>query len=565
MANNTDINLNQLVDPNYADLIIENNSLSYYPNATQTTDINYRYSVINLPADQLSKCSIGHLPYSAFPKCYTLQSAKALEETGISQIQRNPNFSLYGEGTLIGIIDTGIDYQNPVFRHKDGSTRISSIWDQSINDDTAPPLGLPYGAVYNKELINVALNSVSPLSIVPSADTNGHGTTIAGVIGGSQDPSKGFSGVVPQAEFVVVKLKQAKQVTRDMFNISKDKECYQETDIMFGVKYVTQVAVQLRRPIAICIALGTSQGSHSGQEPLSSYLSYISPLAGIGVVVAAGNEGNARRHYFGEHRTGAPYSEFNLNVSPKDKLFSMEIWQTAPQKLAIEAISPTGERLPIIYPDITSCYQHNFIFEPTILWINNIIAESITGEQLIMIRFENVFHGVWKFRIYNLDNINSGFHVWLPSSPLISNETYLLNSTPDTTITSPGDATLPITIGSYNPENGAISSTSGRGYTSTGTIKPELVSPGVNINSPTLSSTFTGYTGTGVAAGIATGIVAMILQWGIVNNNLRALNTVEIKELLIRGATRHPDITYPNNIWGYGEINIYGFFDKLRE
>ena len=565
MANNTNINLNQLANPDYADLIIGNNTLDSYPNATQTTEINYKYSVINLPADQLNKCSIGHLPYSAFPKCYTIQSAKALEETGISQIQRNPNFSLYGEGTLIGIIDTGIDYQNPVFRHEDGRTRITSIWDQTINDDTPPPLGLPYGAVYSKELINVALNSASPLSIVPSTDTNGHGTTIAGVIAGSPDPSKGFSGVVPQAEFVVVKLKQAKQVTRDMFNISKDKECYQETDIMFGVKYVTQVAIQLRRPIAICIALGTNQGSHSGQEPLSSYLSYISPLSGIGVVVAAGNEANARRHYFGEHTIGTSYKEFDLNVSPKDKSFSMEIWQMSPQKLAFEAISPTGEHLPIIYPDITSCYRHKFIFEPTIMWINNIIAESITGEQLIMVRFENVFNGIWKFRLHNLDNINSGFHVWLPTSPLISNETYLLNSTPDTTITSPGDATLPITIGSYNPENGAISSTSGRGYTSTGTIKPELVSPGANINSPTLSGTFTGYTGTGVAAGIATGIVAMILQWGIVNKNLRVLNTIEIKELLIRGATRDPDITYPNNIWGYGEINIYGFFDNLRE
>ena len=54
MANNTDIHLNQLVDPNYADLIIENNSLESYSYATQTTEINYKYSVINLHANLLN-------------------------------------------------------------------------------------------------------------------------------------------------------------------------------------------------------------------------------------------------------------------------------------------------------------------------------------------------------------------------------------------------------------------------------------------------------------------------------------------------------------------------------
>lgn len=565
MANNTDIHLNQLVDPNYADLIIENNSLESYSYATQTTEINYKYSVINLHANLLNKCSIGNISYLSFPKCYTLQSAKALEETGVSRIQRNPNFNLYGEGTLIGIIDTGVDYENPAFRYKDGKTRIVSIWDQTINDNTSPPLGFPYGAEYNSDLINTALDSDTPLKRVPSTDTNGHGTAIAGIIGGTEDITNNFSGVVPNAEFVIVKLKQAKEITRYMFNISNDTECYQETDIMFGIKYVTAVAIQLRRPIAICIALGTNQGSHSGQEPLSSYLSYVSPLSGIGITIAAGNEGNTRRHYYGVNTMGGPYEEFELNVSEKDKMFPMEIWQRSPQRLAIDVISPTGEHLPTVYPDITSCYQHNFIFEPTNIWINNVITESTTGEQLIMVRFENAMSGIWKFRLYNLENSDSTFNVWLPSGPIISKDTYLLNSSPNTTITSPGDALLPITLGAYDPEKGSIYISSGRGYTSTGAIKPDLASPGFNIKGPTLTGTFTAYTGTGVAAGFAAGIVAMILQWGIVNNNLNDINSVEIKELLIRGATRDPDLTYPNNVWGYGEINIYGFFDKLRQ
>lgn len=569
MESPPNVYLNQLVDPDYADLIVENTELgnlpSSFPTVTQTTEINFRYSVINFPASELDKCCLGQLPYDVFPKIYTLQSAKALEETGVSQIQINPNFRLFGEGTLVGIIDTGIDYENPLFKSVDGRTRIASIWDQTIYDGASPPLTFRYGAEYSRDQINKALASDTPLSIVPSTDTNGHGTLIAGVAGGSQDTANTFSGVVPQTEFVIVKLKEAKKSTRGFFNVSDSALCYQESDIMFGIKYVVDIATKLRRPISICIAVGSSLGSHSGNDPLSIYISYLNSLTGVAITVAAGNEANSQRHFRGETKPDTPEQEFELNVSTKDKLFPMEIWQLSPQRLTIQVTSPTGERLPVIYPDITSCYRHNFIFEPTILYINNILTESATGQQLIILRFENAMNGVWRIKINSLDGVATTFNAWLPSGNIISNETYLLNSSPDFTITAPGNATEPLTVGAFDPVNNSIAITSGRGYTTTDIIKPELASPGVDIKGPTLNRTFSDFSGTGVAAAFAAGIMAMTLEWAVVENNLINSNGVELKELLIRGAKRDPGIQYPNNEWGYGAINIFGFFDKLRE
>lgn len=559
------ISINKLSDENYADLIIENVNLEYFPYPTQITEISYKYSVVNIPAYLLDKCGIGNYRYSIFPKCYTLQSINALEDTGVSMIQSNPNLNLNGNGTLVGIIDTGIDYQNDSFRYTDGSTRIISIWDQTINDDnTASPLGLFYGAEYKRDDINKALRSDNPLDIVPSVDVNGHGTALAGIIGGSPNTQNDFQGVVTQTEFIIVKLKKAKEITLNMFNIQSDKECYQETDLLFALKYVSEYAIVLKKPIAICIAVGTNQGSHTGLDILSSYISQLSRITGFGVCIAAGNEADARRHYNGICYANNMYTDFNLVVSPKDKMFFMELWQIASQRLAIEVISPTGESTQVINPSMNNCYQHNFIFENTTIWINNFATESTTGSQLILVRFENPMEGIWNFRLYNIDNNDTSFNVWLPTGNIISPDTFFLNPTAEMTITSPGNSNYAMTFGAYNPENGAIYISSGRGYTNLNIIKPDMVSPGINILAPTLNNQFELFTGTSVAAAFATGIVAMILEWAVVKDNWSEINGVEIRNMLIRGAIKDNNIIYPNNIWGYGKINIYGLFEKLR-
>ena len=54
---------------------------------------------------------------------------------------------LYGNGVLVGMIDTGIDYEHPAFRYEDGSSKIYSLWDQTIEGDPEDTF-LVYGTEY---------------------------------------------------------------------------------------------------------------------------------------------------------------------------------------------------------------------------------------------------------------------------------------------------------------------------------------------------------------------------------------------------------------------------------
>ena len=134
-----------------------------------------------------------------------------------------------GEGVLVGIIDTGINYLDPIFRNLDGSTRIQRIWDQEEQSGTAPR-GIGYGSEYTKEQINQAILSENPKETVPSFDTDGHGTFVASVACGGANPENLFIGAAPEAEMVIVKLKEAKEYLREYYFVDRDARCYQEND-----------------------------------------------------------------------------------------------------------------------------------------------------------------------------------------------------------------------------------------------------------------------------------------------------------------------------------------------
>ncbi|RDY31549.1 peptidase S8 [Lachnotalea glycerini] len=543
-------------------MIIDNESLPLFDDASFTY-ITFVNSVVHLPKSSINKCSLGKYPFSIFPTLYTLESTISLEKSGIQQIQLNPNFNLYGHGVLIGIVDTGIDYQHEAFLGRDGTTKIVSIWDQTINNGASPPEGFPFGTEYKKEQIDAALKSPDPLSIVPSKDEIGHGTMLAGIIAGTPKVSADFSGVVPDAEIVVTKLKPAKLINKQILSVAADKLCYEESDIIFGINYLMSVAKSLNRPLAICIAMGTNQSGHDGYGTFSRFLNYATRLSNTSVSISAGNEGNTKRHYFGTTKTTNEVTEFEVNVGKDDKEFFIDLWQEVPYRVTIDIRSPTGEYIAPIYPSLNECIELNFIFEPTKLWVNNLIFDVESGDQLIFLRFENAQEGVWKFGIRNIENISSNFHVWLPSGDLITNETYFLNSNPDTTITSPANAPDPTAVTAYDPVTEGIAIFSSRGYTRVGLVKPDMAAPGVNLTCPTLNNSYGSVSGTGAAAAHTTGIMAMVFEWAIVEDNFTPINGFIIKELLIRGAKRYPNQTYPNNVWGYGKIDVYGLFKML--
>ncbi|WP_349673513.1 S8 family peptidase [Lacrimispora sp.] len=556
--------MQKILDENYYDIIISNVMRSTYDTGDNITYMNLRHSLAHIPIPTIppDPCDLGNYPYNAFPSVLTLSSTVSLEKSGIGTVQRNPYLALFGRGVIVAVIDTGIDYQHQAFLFNDGTTRILSLWDQTIQTGT-PPAGYTYGSEYTREYINVALRSENPLSIVPSEDTNGHGTAIASVLAGKPNAAQSFSGVVPEADLVIVKLKPAKNTLKRIFFVPENVECYQESDLIIGLSYVTELAKRLNRPVAVCIAMGTNQSSHDGRGATSYITNFLAEQPQTGIIISAGNEGNKRRHYFNNTVADPFINEFEMRVGENDKLFSLEIWPFAPARLSVEITVPNRETTGQVFPTLGECRRFSFVLNESVIYVNNYIFEEETGDQLILIRFQNPIPGIWTIKLQNLEKEAFSFHSWLPAGNLISENTFFLNSNPDTTITAPGTSTHPLTVTAYNGENDSILPESGRGYTRTGYIKPDLAAPGYQLTCAVPGNQYGTITGCGCAAAQAAGIEAMVFEWAVPRGNYTTITGNDVNRLLIRGARRNPSNTYPNNVWGYGQIDINTLFERL--
>lgn len=526
-------------------------------------EINNVYDVVYVSREGLRPLSVADYSYASIPKCFALMDESALEASGILRIHNYPTLTLKGQGILIGFVDTGIDYQNPVFQNPDGSSRIAAIWDQTERSGT-PPEGFLYGSEYRKEVIDDALVSQRPERIVPSKDTNGHGTFIASVAAGNEMPQMDFSGAAPYAQIAMVKLKEAKENLREFYFVPEDATVYQENDIMAGVAYLDRLAMEMNLPLVLCISVGSNAGSHgSGSNPLMSLLDSIALRRPRGVVVAAGNEGNQRHHFAGELLEGQEYQSVEVSVGDGVRGFILEMWASAPQLFVVEIISPTGERIPKEFI-LSGGNEYTFLLENTTVSVDYRITRVAGGDQLIFMRFTRPVQGIWNIRVYRQSVYAEQYHMWLPMREMMTGEVYFLRSNPDITITAPGNANNVMTVTAYDVRDNSIFVDGSRGYTVTGRVKPDFAAPGVNVTGAGTRNQFITQSGTSIAAAITSGAVALMLEWAVVRGNYTLISNIDMKNTIIRGAQRDPGRTYPNREWGYGRLNLYDAFENFR-
>lgn len=521
--------------------------------------INNRFSVAYVPQQGKEVFESGNYPYNAVPRCFGLMDTAVLEDTGTAQVRRS-NLDLYGNGVMVGIIDTGIDYQNPVFQYADQTTKIETIWDQTIEDETRP-FSLGYGTEYSKEEIEEAIRSEDPSQIVPSVDSSGHGTFLAGMIAGSEESQDGFSGIAPNVRLSIVKLRQAKPHLKEYYCMDPSYEAYSETDIMLGVYYITQVAERLQMPVILYLGLGTSQGSHLGTGPLDQYLAGMAPLKGVGVVASAGNEGQARHHYSGEAGNGSVKVEVKTGSSEYG--FTMELWGMAPNGYYVDIESPSGQRTGRIAGGRRGRRKVNFLLERTNLSVDYFTVDSSAGAPGIIMRFLHPAEGVWNIYVSDDKMGSREFDLWLPVANFLSEDTFFLESSPYNTLVSPGNTELLMCASNYNQNNGSIYIDSSRGFPRN-TVKPDFSAPGVEVYGPLPRNRFGRKTGSSVSGAVTAGIAALIMEWGYVKGNDLDVNTTRIKNYLIRGARREDGRIYPSREWGYGIVDLYETFLRIR-
>lgn len=527
------------------------------------TRIDDKYGLVYVRSDEVPSMNAATFGYSLIPKLYGLMqdfNQIPLIESNITRVQQPP-LSLTGSGVIIAFIDTGISWEKEEFLDVGGNSRILNIWDQTIQTGT-PPEGFLYGTEYTREEINRALRGEITLETM---DEIGHGSAMASVAAGSSlGNGLEFLGAAPGADIVMIKLKQAKQYLRDYYLIPNNVPAYAEGDIMNAVNYCNRLALLYRRPIVICIGLGTSYGNHTGDLPLPTYLDKIASFRNRSVVVCAGNEGQSAHHYFGqierpEGVSGEVYDDVEISVGPGEKGFILELWGTLPNVYWITLRSPSGEVRQGFRPGFGQSQTYRFIYERTVVTLDTILVEPGSGEELFLMRFENPVEGIWTIRVTLVDDAREGsFHMWLPISQFLSSQTVFLEPNPYTTITNPGYAGLALTVGGYDTGNNGLYINTGRGFAKNFEIKPDIVAPAVGIS----TSEGTG-SGTSYSAALAAGAAAQFFEWSVTEGNQPLILNRELKNYFIRGARRDMSLNYPNREWGYGILDIQGVFDVL--
>ncbi len=567
--NNIQNNIDDFVNsPNTTDFVVRANE--YYINEIQNypfvrvTQLLADYYILgyvdNSDIERLADV-LGTNFYSSLPYVVGLLDRSALESSGIIQVQEQAFLELTGRGVLIGIVDTGIDYTNPIFRYEDGTSRIAAIYDQTISGN--PPRNFLIGTEYTNQQINKALQNTSPYDTVPSRDEVGHGTFLASLAAGRE--SGGFRGAAPDSELIVVKLKEASNFIRNNYLVPEDnRNVYESTSVMLGIEYILQKARELNKPVAICLGIGTNLGSHDGTTLFEQYISTVSNITGVCICAAAGNESQERHHARVNLSERGSTVDININNENQQSGIYLSILNSAADRVSVSIRSPTGEIIARTPARAGTTYTSRLVLERAKVTVQYFFPLSANSGQATIIKIENATPGLWTVTLYGDIILDGTVDAYLPISSIGYEGIEFLEPDPNYTVTVPGTSTAVITCGAYNDEDNSLYINTSWGPTRLPANSPDFVAPGVRVTGvfPTGEGIMSG---TSVATAITTGACALMLQWGIVEGNAIALDTFQIKGYLIRGCERDDNRSYPNFQWGYGKLDLYNTFNLIRD
>ena len=232
-------------------------------------------------------------------------------------------------------------------------------------------------------------------------------------------------------------------------------------------------------------------------------------------------------------------------------------------RMSVSVKSPAGEIVPRAVARSGVLTETRLVLEKSTVRTIYYFPVTALGFEMIKIGIINPTPGIWTVTLHGDIVTDGSFNAWLHITGLLTPGIEFLIPDPYTTIVAPATSSGCITCGAYNDKDNSLYINSSWGWTRNLFIKPDLVAPGVDVTGiyPMGSGTMTG---TSVAAAITAGACALMLQWGIVEQNDISLNTYRIKSDLIRGCRRDLNIEYPSRQWGYGKLDLLNTFQQLR-
>ena len=476
---------------------------------------------------------------------------------------------LTGKGVLVAVIDSGISYYNRDFRNADGTTRIRYLWDQVLGQEFD-------AAQINEALVTGSRQAAEQL--VPSIDTSGHGTAVAGIAAGNGgEGGPAYAGAARESELIIVRLGSPRA---DSFP--------RTTELMRALTYVVNKAVELAMPVAVNLSFGNTYGAHNGTSLLERFIDNVSEIGRNVICVGSGNEGASGGHVGGSLRqqeTGNSIStnlvnsidtdvtdrgrRVEMTVGAYERGLNVQLWKEYADRYLVTVTSPAGERFQA---DTDRPGKQTYRLQQTqILFYNGEPAPYMTAQDLYFdfLPAEGsryLDQGVWTFTLQPLRIITGNYTFYLPSETVRSAATRFVRTTPDVTLTIPSTSVKVVTVGAYDPVYESYADFSGRGYlyqdqvngrTSDAFVKPDLVAPGVGVLAPDRYGGYAPVTGTSFAAPFVTGAAAVLMQWGIVMGNDPYLYGEKVKAYLRKGAKPIRGVAeYPDERVGYGALCV---------
>ena len=502
-----------------------------------------------------------------------------------------------GQGVIMGLMDVGFDLTHPTFYNNAtlSEYRIKAFWDQlaPIDDNDHLPVGSEW----------TTTEDILSRQCATDGHELNHGTHTTGIAVGSGYNSP-YRGVAWESDICLV----ANAVTEDTIFIDEaNYYLYTTATDALGFKYLFDYADSQHKPCVVSFSEGYTPLLDNDDRLFNLFLSRLVGPGHI-LVTSAGNENQSLTYFrkpLGVERIGSFTRVFHPTVSyrllsdgnPVVRLIAYQGKDVVDKELRLPMDSEKWKDdllIDTLFINEDTCavsisrYQTTFIEGKTVYQITLTANRSLNRLEHIAMVIEGTDceAEVFGSSINSFGNYDTDVR-WNAAEKSHN-------------ILSPGCFDAVITVGStshrqsytnvkgdvmsdvLDPEAGHVSWFSSVGPTMDGRTKPDVTAPGKNIIS-SLSSLYLeahpnetsnhvqhfdldgrtyvwgALTGTSMSTPVVAGIIALWLQAN------PTLTPDDIRGILQR-TCQHPEaqLSYPNNLYGYGEIDAYkGLLDIL--
>jgi subtilisin family serine protease len=243
--------------------------------------------------------------------------------------QEPPLIGWNGKSVVVGIVDSGFDYQHSDFRNPNGTTRFYSIWDQNPLIGTPPA---PFG--YGNECTTAQINA----GTCSNADPDGHGTHVTGIAAGDGSGTGNF-----EPPFIYTGMANAAQI----IGVATD---YSFQGVVDAVNYIFLKAAALGKPAVVNLSLGTTLGPHDGKYDFELALNALTGPGKV-VVASAGNSQDTAEHGSANVTQGGgavPFT-FALPIYTASVSFpdyaTLDFWHASANSYAVRIKRPSSATL----------------------------------------------------------------------------------------------------------------------------------------------------------------------------------------------------------------------------